>query len=116
MCVLCSGFIVQEHWSDARTRAGEDASTVTIGGAESRERRRDRWMRMKLANVILQIYGLKLDDWNGSKYILRDVKGMTEIVQDWGELWPAAQKLARRPVDPLDPDFLARLKASGGHN
>jgi len=115
MCVLCSGFLVQEHWSDVRTHPVRDRE-VTVGGPESRDRRRDRWMRMKMANAILQVYGLKLDDWNGSKYILRDVKGSTEIVQDWGELWPAVEKLARRPVDPLNPDFLARLKAAGGHN
>jgi hypothetical protein len=113
MCVLCSGFVVQEHWTDARRHRQQDGSTVTVGGSESRDRRRERWMRMKLANAVLQVCGLKLDDWNGSKYILRDVKGAAEIVQDWGELWPAVQKLLRRPLDPLDADFLARLKAAG---
>jgi hypothetical protein len=56
-----------------------------------------------LTNGILRHYGLKLDDWNGSKYVLRDRKGRTEIVQDLGSLWPAAEKLAGRALDPLDP-------------
>lgn len=116
MCVLCSGFVVQEHWTDARKHRQEDRAMVTVGGADGRDRRRERWMRMRMANAILQVYGLKLEDWHGSKYILRDVKGAAEMVQDWGELWPAVQKLSGKPADPLDADFLARLNAAGRQN
>ncbi len=114
MCVLCSGFVMQEHWTDSRRGQKKESSVVTVGGEEGRNRRRDRWMRVRTANAILQAYGLKLEDWNGSKYILRDVKGGTEIVQDLGELWPAVEKLTHKPADPLDEAFLARLKANKG--
>jgi hypothetical protein len=60
-------------------------------------------------NQILTHYGLRLDDWHSRSYVLRDRKGKTAMVQDLGALWPTAQQLAGRPLDPLDPWLLARL-------
>ena len=48
-------------------------------------------------------------DWNGSKYLLKDGKGRSELAQDLGSLWPAAEKLAGRAPDPLDPALLKKL-------
>jgi hypothetical protein len=56
------------------------------------------------------LYGLRLNDWNGSKYILSDKKGRSLIVQDLGSLWPAVEKLLGRPIDPLDPSLHDALK------
>jgi len=105
MCVLCGqDFVAQVHWTD---RHLEDRARAAAPGsdpvAHQGERRRERAHRVVLTNGILHHYGLKLGDWNGSKYVLRDRKGRTEIVQDLGSLWPAAEKLAGRPLDPLDP-------------
>ena len=105
MCVLCGqDFVAQVHWTD---RHLEDRARAAAPGsdpvAQQGDRRRDRAHRVVLTNGILRHYGLKLDDWNGSKYVLRDRKGRTEIVQDLGSLWPAAEKLAGRALDPLDP-------------
>ncbi|EXX87043.1 hypothetical protein BG53_13175 [Paenibacillus darwinianus] len=108
MCVLCGGFVVQEHWTEGRGSTG--AASVTVGGGASRERQRDRRDRTAMANRILACYGLKLEDWNGSKYIVRDVKGSSEIVHDLGALWPAVEKLIKKTADPLDPALIGRLQ------
>ncbi len=105
MCVLCGqDFVAQVHWTD---RHLEDRARAAAPGSDpieqQRDRRRDRVHRVALTNEILRFYGLKLDDWGGSKYVVRDRKGRSEIVQDLGSLWPAAAKLAGRTLDPLDP-------------
>ncbi|HKH09570.1 MAG TPA: hypothetical protein VKA73_00365 [Rubrobacter sp.] len=105
MCVLCGqDFVAQVHWTD---RHLEDRARAAAPGSDpvayQGDRRRDRAHRVVLTNEILRHYGLKLDDWGGSKYVLRDRKGRSEIVQDLGSLWPAAERLAGRAPDPLDP-------------
>jgi hypothetical protein len=105
MCVLCGqDFVAQVHWTD---RHLEDRARAAAPGSDpvalQGDRRRDRAHRVALTNEILVYYGLKLDDWGGSKYVLRDHKGRSEIVQDLGGLWPAAERLAGRPLDPLEP-------------
>ena len=105
MCVLCGqDFVAQVHWTD---RHFEDRARAAAPGsdpvAQQGDRRRDRAHRVVLTNGILRHYGLKLDDWGGSKYVLRDRKGRSELVQDLGSLWPAAERLAGRAPDPLEP-------------
>ncbi len=105
MCVLCGqDFVAQVHWTD---RHLEDRARAAAPGsdpvAHQGDRRRDRAHRVVLTNEILRHYGLKLDDWGGSKYVLRDRKGRSELVQDLGSLWPAAERLAGLALDPLDP-------------
>ena len=105
MCVLCGqDFVAQVHWTD---RHLEDLARAAAPGSDpvafQGDRRRDRAHRVALTNEILRHYGLKLDDWGGSKYVLRDRKGRSEIVQDLGSLWPAAERLAGRILDPLEP-------------
>jgi hypothetical protein len=110
MCVLCGEFVSQIHWTE---RHIEDRAQHTPDpesrGDYHRFRRRDRLRRAKVANEVLHHYGLKVNDWAGSKYVLRDKKGRSELVQDLGSLWPAAQKLASRSLDPLDPFLHAAL-------
>ena len=45
--------------------------------------------------------------------MLSDRKGKTVLVQDLGALWPAAQQLAGRRLDPLDPWLLDVLDQQG---
>ena len=111
MCVLCGqDFVAQVHWTD---RHLEDRARAAAPGSDpvayQGDRRRDRAHRVVLTNEILRHYGLKLDDWAGSKYVIRDGKGRSEIVQDLGSLWPAAEKLAGRALDPLDPGLRGTL-------
>ncbi len=114
MCVLCGkDFVAQVHWTD---RHVEDRARASGPGADpveyQRDRRRDRIHRAALTNEVLGHYGLRIQEWSGSKYVLRDRKGRTEIVQDLGSLWPAAENLSGRPLDPLDPALQASLSGS----
>ena len=95
MCGLCS-VLVSSHW------------------AEQGESRRLRALRTQLLQRLLRHYGLTLDEWAGSVYVLSDRKGNTAVVEDVGALWRAAESLARRPLDPLDPTLLEALAAVGG--
>jgi hypothetical protein len=58
---------------------------------------------------VLDVYGLRLDDWSGRVWVLRDRKGRTVVVDNLGAVWVEAEKLAGRPLDPLDPDLVAAL-------
>jgi hypothetical protein len=90
MCVLC-GVLLNEHWAEQE------------GG------RRGRVFRVRLINRVLAFYGLRLDDWSGRVWVLRDAKGRSSIVADLGSLWVEAERLAGRPLDPLDPALVASL-------
>ena len=109
MCVLCWQFLTESHWTDQQFVDG-DAPTATAGSDRERQRRRARQHRTQVLNQILSHYGLRLDDWHSRSYVLSDRKGKTVMVQDLGALWPAAQELVGRPLDPLDPWLLAALK------
>ena len=93
-------------------RAGLRRSGPLDGPAPRGPGAGDRGHRTALANQILSHYGLKVEDWGGSKYIVRDRKGRTELVQHLGDLWPAAAKLAGGMPDPLDPDLLGAISAA----
>lgn len=121
MCVLCGMSVTKVHWTEQQTvRRALDAelhqtdSSAEPGSKEAglmqRDRQRERYRRTKLMNNILECYGLRVDDWNGNKYILRDKKGRSLIAQDLGDLWEAAAQLAGRPLDPLDPRFIQWMK------
>lgn len=106
MCVLCGEFIMQVHWTD---QTSDDSDTVRVG-EKQRDRQRTRIERVNLCNQIFTHFGLKLEDWNGSKYILKDRKGTTEVVHDLGTLWTSAEKMLNHPIDPLDPKLLEKLE------
>ena len=90
MCVLCN-VLVNQHWAEQE------------GG------RRERVFRVRLLNRILDVYGLRLDDWSGRIWVLRDRKGRSAVVADLGSLWAEAERLAGRRLDPLDPELVAAL-------
>jgi hypothetical protein len=90
MCVLCN-VLVNDHWAEQ-------------GGG-----RRARVFRVQLLNRVLGFYGLRLDDWSGRIWVLRDRKGRSAVVADLGSLWAEAERLAGRKLDPLDPKLVAAL-------
>ncbi|MCQ2923797.1 hypothetical protein JT090_07400 [Helicobacter pylori] len=117
MCVLCGELISSFHWSDENY--GSDSYEIGEGLKESnalisanenaRERKRARLKRVGLLNQILAFYGLKINDWQGAKFVLCDKKGQSVIVNDLGDLWGKAQKLAKKEMDALDSHLLAFL-------
>ena len=45
--------------------------------------------------------------------MLSNRKGSTVIIQDLGRLWPAAEQLVGRSLDPLDPQLIEALQGTG---
>ncbi|MCQ2929757.1 hypothetical protein JT221_00695 [Helicobacter pylori] len=117
MCVLCGELISSFHWSDENY--GSDSYEIDEGLKEpnmlistnenARERKRARLKRVGLLNQILAFYGLKINDWQGAKFVLCDKKGQSVIVNDLGDLWDKAQNLAKKEMDALDSNLLAFL-------
>lgn len=114
MCVLCGELISSFHWTDESDNYGIDenlkgSNAVISANENARERKRARLKRVGLLNQILAFYGLKMDDWQGAKFVLHDKKGQSVIVNDLGDLWDKAQKLAKKEMDALDSHLLAFL-------
>ncbi|EMH17762.1 hypothetical protein HMPREF1417_01577 [Helicobacter pylori GAM260Bi] len=118
MCVLCGELISSFHWTDGTDENYEtDGSDENLRGPNAvistnenaRERKRARLKRVGLLNQILAFYGLKIDDWQGAKFVLRDKKGQSVIVNDLGDLWGKAQNLSKKEMDALDSNLLAFL-------
>ncbi|GAA7724217.1 hypothetical protein HpCOL14_02920 [Helicobacter pylori] len=115
MCVLCGELISSFHWTDGNYET--DGSDENLRGPNAlistnenaRERKRARLKRVGLLNQILAFYGLKIDDWQGAKFVLRDKKGQSVIVNDLGDLWGKAQNLSKKEMDALDSNLLAFL-------
>ncbi|GAA7537171.1 hypothetical protein ckin32_10630 [Helicobacter pylori] len=120
MCVLCGELISSFHWSDENYGTDKSDSygsdenlrgpnALISANENARERKRARLKRVGLLNQILAFYGLKIGDWQGTKFVLRDKKGQSVIVNDLGDLWGKAQNLAKKKMDALDSNLLAFL-------
>ncbi|MFP6343443.1 hypothetical protein ACLGEM_00690 [Helicobacter pylori] len=114
MCVLCGELISSFHWTDRSDSYEIDENlrkpnALISTNENARERKRARLKRVGLLNQILAFYGLKINDWQGTKFVLCDKKGQSVIVNDLGDLWGKAQKLAKKEMDALDSHLLAFL-------
>ncbi len=117
MCVLCGELISSFHWTDGTDGSSSyendenlrEPNAVISANENARERKRARLKRVRLLNQILAFYGLKINDWQGAKFVLCDKKGQSVIVNDLGDLWGKAQNLARKEMDALDSNLLAFL-------
>ncbi|OVE86862.1 hypothetical protein B7W89_24605 [Agrobacterium tumefaciens] len=107
MCSLCGVLGGNEHWADAVARPGVYTRT-----AERIDRRRERARRVVIANRILKHFALTISDWQGTSYVLSTRTGKTEIIEDLGHLWPAAERLVGRQIDPLDDTLLNRMESA----
>lgn len=116
MCVLCWQFVTEDHWTESHV-GRDDAAAVSedaaAGGEREHIRRRDWRRRTEVLHHILGAYGLRLDDWQSRSYMLSDRQGSTTLVQNLGELWPAAAQLVGRALDPLDPQLIDALQGAG---
>jgi hypothetical protein len=66
------------------------------------------------ANRVLKHYRMTMSDWQGSAFVLSTATGKTEIVDNLSHLWAAAERLLRRPCDPLDEVLIALLESGLG--
>ncbi|MGN8382243.1 hypothetical protein ACR9KJ_04300 [Helicobacter pylori] len=117
MCVLCGELVSSFHWSDENYGSDSyeidenlrEPNALISTNENARERKRARLKRVGLLNQILAFYGLKINDWQGAKFVLCDKKGQSVIVNDLGDLWGKAQNLAKKKMDALDSHLLAFL-------
>lgn len=109
MCVLCGQLVTDLHWTETRF----DATAVGSAASET-PRRRQRFRRARLVDRVLHHYALSVrDDWSSTSYLVANRKGAMELVQHLGQLWPAAERLAGRRLDPLDDGLLQDLSGGG---
>jgi hypothetical protein len=94
MCGLCGAFGIADHWTD-------DAGEQSIGAARQR--------RVAVANRVLAPYGLALAEW-ADRFTLTSRTGGSLVIDNFGALWPAAEKLVGRPCDPLDESLISDLE------
>ena len=100
MCSLCGVLGGQAHWTESTRHAEAFAERV-----ELHTRRRERQEQTRLKH-----YGLTLSDWSGASFVLKSATGRSQIVQNLGEVWIAAEALCGRACDPLADDLLQRLE------
>ena len=96
MCGLCGVLGVTEHWADS-----------------SGSSRAEGQHRVAVGNDVLAVFGLRLAEWQG-RYTLTGPTGGSAVVDNFGGLWPAAERLAGRACDPLDPEVIARVEKERG--
>jgi hypothetical protein len=100
LCGLCGAFAGADHWADTE---------VAAEGTRSQRRQ----LRNRVANAVLAYYGLSLTEAAGGSALLQNRTGQTALVPHLGALWPVAERLAKRPLDPLDADLIAALARHG---
>ena len=94
MCASCGFPAAPGHWTEA-------------GAAELPDRLRARFRRAEVLRRMLQPYGLTAHDGGQVPGIqLSNLTGEHVIVRDVSDVWREAERMAGRPVDPLDPRFL----------
>ena len=108
MCGLCGILGDGTHWADGLVRPGESLSASAVPWL----RRQARRQRITLGNAVLRHYGLSLADWQGSGFVLRGRTGGAEMVAGLGDLWPKADRLCGKRLDPLDTALLDALDAA----
>jgi hypothetical protein len=109
MCALCGLFGSAGHWTEA-------SANPQVFGAQMfgtmRTRRAERAEQVRLANSVLRLFALRLDDWQGSRFVLSGPTGRRVIAATLPDVWKAASSMLGRPINPLDPTLLARLATS----
>ena len=108
MCSLCGILGGRGHWTESAA-----SPEVFAGRTEIHTAGRERQQRTRILNAVLDHYGLSVSDWAAGRSVLRSATGRTALVDNVGELWPAADRLAGRLLDPLDPALLAALAPAG---
>ncbi len=104
MCSLCGTLYSTRHWAEAPGAGAEvDARRAWM---------RDRLRRVELLNRVLGPLALSVSEWQGTAYVLSTRTGESVLCADLATLFVEAERLARRPIDPLDPDLLDRWGAA----
>ena len=102
MCGLCGALGGEGDWTQG----------VASGAAAAVpwQRRRARRERIAQACRVLRPFGLSVAEWQGGAMLPRNRTGATGVVNSLLDTWPAAERMAGRPIDPLDPSLLDALR------
>jgi hypothetical protein len=57
-------------------------------------------------NLVLKEVEVSCEDWDGEALMLYDKAGRSKIALTLNDVWPAAEALSGRCIDPLDPSFM----------
>lgn len=106
MCGFCAVFTGIPHWTETANDAGDHAEFT-----DRHAWRLVRQRRVRLINAVLAHYGCRIDDWMSTQYLLSSQRGGTDIVDQLPQVWRSVEDIAQRPIDPLDPELLAFLRA-----
>lgn len=94
MCNACGNPAAPGHWTEAGTQTPGD-------------RLRARFRRAQVLRNVLRPYGLSAhDDGAVDGIALTTLSGATTMVHNLEELWTEAERIAGRPIDPLDSRYL----------
>jgi len=100
MCSACGYPATPGHWTDA-------------GATTPHDKLRARFRRAEVLHRVLSAYGLAAHDGGDVPGIqLASLTGAQAILPNLEELWAAAERLAGRPIDPLDPRFTGEKEAA----
>lgn len=105
MCMACGQMFMNIHWSDTQI-------TDSAGFVDQGLLLRARLAKVKFTNEILNFYGLRVNSRAGGGYTVSTRTGRSLLCRDFGDLWPKAQSLTGKIVDPLDPALIAYLNES----
>jgi hypothetical protein len=106
MCSLCGILGCDDHWSSAVARSG-----VYSRNTGRLTRRREAAERRRIVNRILATRQMRMDDWQGTSYVLSTATGQVKVFDALSHLWPEAEALSHGSFDPLDPVLLQKLRA-----
>jgi len=109
MCALCGVLGGAEHWTAAVVRPG-----VFTRNTDASSRRRERASQVAAANRVLKYNRVSVADWQGTAFVLSSATGKSEIVDNLGHLWAAAERLTGKPCDPLDAKLITAMERELG--
>ena len=95
MCGFCGIWGAKNHWSL------KSANPSVFAPQSSTDRMRERYAQCAILNETLRRFHVKVRDWGGTQWIVEHVGNGSEIVDSIAAVWPAAEKLSKRRIDPL---------------
>ena len=96
MCGVCGVLGGRRHWS---------AGAGVHDGAVTPTQRAERAQLARLLDRITQRRAVRVSTWTGTSFLVSGPTGATEIAETLADVWRALDRLAARPVDPLDDEW-----------
>lgn len=101
MCGVCGMLGGGPHWS---------AAAGVIDEVQQVTARAERARTVVLLNRLTALRSVKVSTWAGTSLLVSGPTGAQEIVPSLSEVWGAVDRLGRRPIDPLDDEYLDHIE------